>query len=65
MALIDDLGLRTISTHKEGKRILDLRGSVSTYKGTIPKINPWTLIVAQLAIWKIERMCKRVPKDNP
>jgi monoamine oxidase len=65
MALLDELGLRTIQTHNEGKRILDLRGAVSTYTGTIPKINPWTLIVAQLAIWKIERMCAAVPTDNP
>jgi len=64
-ALIDELGLQTTPTHSDGKRVLDLRGKVSTYKGTIPTINPWTLIVAQLSIWKIDRLCAKVPKDNP
>ncbi len=64
-ALIEELGLETTPTHSEGKRILDLRGRVSNYTGTIPKINPWTLVIAQLSIWKVDRLCKKVPKDNP
>jgi monoamine oxidase len=64
-ALIEELGLTTTPTHAEGRRILRLRGRISTYTGTIPMINPWTLVVAQLAIWKIDRLCKQVPKDNP
>lgn len=64
-ALIDELGLTTTPTYAVGKRILDLRGAISTYSGTIPRVNPWTLIVAQFGIWKIDRLCAQVPKDNP
>jgi monoamine oxidase len=64
-ALIEELGLETTPTHSDGKRVLDLRGKVSTYTGTIPKINPWTLIIAQLSIWKIDRLATKVPRDNP
>jgi len=64
-ALIEELGLQTTPTHSDGKRVLDLRGNVSTYTGTIPKINPWVLIVAQLSIWRIDRLCTQVPMDNP
>lgn len=63
--LVEELGLETTPTWSEGKRILDLRGAVSTYRGTIPKINPWTLIVAQVSIWRIDRLCATVPKDDP
>ncbi|MEZ4327861.1 MAG: FAD-dependent oxidoreductase [Polyangiales bacterium] len=64
-ALIDELGLSTTPTYSKGKRILDLRGAISTYSGMIPRVNPWTLIVAQVGIWKIDRLCAQVPKDNP
>ena len=64
-ALIEELGLETTPTHSDGKRVLDLRGKLSTYTGTIPKINPWTLIIAQLSIWKVDRLCAQVPIDNP
>ncbi|MCB9628218.1 MAG: flavin monoamine oxidase family protein [Sandaracinaceae bacterium] len=64
-ALIKELGLETTPTYAIGKRILDLRGRISTYSGMIPRVNPWTLIVAQIGIWKIDRLCAQVPKDNP
>ena len=64
-ALIEELGLHTTPTHSRGKRVLNLGDSRSTYRGTIPILNPWTLIVAQLSIWKIDRLCKKVPKDDP
>lgn len=63
--LIDELGLETTPTHSQGKRVLDLAGTRSTYRGTIPILNPWTLLIAQLSIWKIDRLCKQVPKDHP
>lgn len=64
-ALIRDLGLETIPTYAKGKRVLDLRGKISTYKGTIPRVNPLTLIAAQIGIWRIDRLSAQVPKDNP
>lgn len=64
-ALIEELGLETTPTHSQGKRVLDLQGRLSTYTGTIPRINPWVLLKAQLGIWKIEALCKQVPCDQP
>jgi monoamine oxidase len=64
-ALVEELGLRTEPMFEEGRKILDLRGRVSTYKGTIPHIAPWKLIRMQLGIWKIDRMCRTIPIDAP
>jgi len=64
-ALIEELGLETTPTYSTGKRLLRLGGRLSTYTGTIPKINPWVLLIAQLSIWRIDRLCKQVPTDNP
>ncbi len=64
-ALIAELGLRVRAQYHQGRKVLDLGGRVSTYTGTIPRVAPWKLIRLQLGIWKIERLCRRVPPEAP
>lgn len=59
-ALVEEFGLATAPTFHDGKKVFDLRGRVSTYTGTIPKAAPWTLVGAQLVLWKLDRLCRRV-----
>lgn len=65
MALVDELGLQTESTYHSGRKVLELDGEVSTYSGTIPRISVWKLVRMQLAIWRIEWLCRRVPVLAP
>lgn len=64
-ALIKELGLRTFPTFDTGKKILELRGHLSTYTGTIPWMAPWKLIQIQLAIWIIDAWAKGLDMALP
>ena len=41
--------------------MLVYRGRRSTFKGTIPKLSPHSLVDLQVAIWRLEAMRKQVP----
>jgi monoamine oxidase len=58
-ALARELGVQTEPQYLSGKNVLVYRGRRSTFKGTIPKIAPLALVEAQVAIWRLEAMCKR------
>ncbi len=64
-ALIRDLGLQTQSTWHQGRKLLDLEGRVSTYTSSIPRISIFKLLRMQLAIWRIEWLCRKVPLLTP
>lgn len=64
-ALVAEFGLETSPTFSTGRKVLDLRGRLSSYTGLIPRINPWSLIAMQLALWRIDRMCAQVPIEDP
>lgn len=55
----------TFDTYDTGKNILSWKKKISTYKGTIPKIDPISLIDLGIAIEKINRLCKQIPLDQP
>lgn len=64
-ALIEQLGLRTETTFHTGRKQLDLEGRRSSYTGSIPRISIWKLLTMQLAIWRIEWLCRKVPLPDP
>lgn len=64
-ALIQELGLRTMPTFSDGRKIIVLNDRLSTYTGTIPRINPFKLILSQISIWRIEALRKQVRIDAP
>ncbi len=63
--LAGELGLEIFPTYVDGKKYLDIDGSVSIYKGKIPRISPLSLIDIQRAMWKLQRLEKKVPCDRP
>ena len=65
LALIEELGLETHPTPSSGRQVLELGGRRRTYAGTIPKLDPWTLIKLHFGIHKIERALKAIPAESP
>lgn len=55
----------TFETYDEGKNILAWNNKISTYKGTIPKIDPISLVDLGLALNKINQKCKKIPIESP
>ncbi len=55
-ALVEEYGLDTFLTFHEGKKVLDVRGRLSTYKGSIPSMPPHQLLVLNHTISKIEKL---------
>ncbi len=64
-ALVKELGLSTFPTYDSGKKILEMRGRISTYSGTIPWMAPWKLLQMQLAIWAIDGLAKKLDPAEP
>jgi len=55
LALARELGVDTFPTYYEGRNLLELRGKLRSYKGTIPRLSP-------LALLDIERVRRRLRK---
>ena len=55
----------TFETYDEGKNILAWNNKISTYKGTIPNIDPISLVDLGLALNKINQKCKKIPIESP
>src|SRR4051812_40348573 len=64
-ALTKELGVGLFPTHHAGKKVLDLRGKISTYDGTIPRLPPWSLLDLERSIRTVDWLMKRVPVDAP
>ena len=62
-ALIKELGLRTFATYDQGRKVLEVRGGISTYTGTIPWMAPWKLIQIQAGIWRLDGLARGLTKD--
>lgn len=57
--------VKTFDTYDEGKNILYYNKKMTYYKGTIPKIDPLSLISLGLSLDKINKWCKKIPLDKP
>ncbi len=51
--------------YDSGKNIFDYKGSTSTYKGTIPKMNPIALVEIGIAMARLNKMCRQIPLKSP
>jgi monoamine oxidase len=65
LAMIAELGLETFPTYAEGRNIFERKGRTSTYKGTIPRANPFGLAQVGLAMARLNRMAKQVDPASP
>jgi monoamine oxidase len=63
--LVKRLGLRTFPTFDTGRKILEMRGKISTYSGTIPWMAPWKLVQMQVAIWTLDAWARRLDPAEP
>ncbi len=63
--LVAELGLTTEPMHEDGRKVLELRGRTSTFKGTIPRIAPWKLIALHLGLTRVDKLCRAVDPVAP
>jgi monoamine oxidase len=63
--LAAELGLETFATNVEGSNVIEWRGRLRRYPGTIPRINPLVLVDVLRAQRKLNRMAAQVPLDRP
>jgi monoamine oxidase len=66
MALASELGIETFPTHAEGKNLLlDERGKLKRYSGTIPMLGPLVMADYGRADLKLKRLIKRISPEAP
>jgi monoamine oxidase len=64
-ALVDELGLTVFPTPFGGEQVLDRRGQLQRYAGTIPKLSPIGLLRTHTAIRRLEKLAQTVPPGSP
>ena len=64
-ALAREAGVETFPTYDEGANVIEWRGRLRRYSGTIPRINPAVLADVLRAQRKLNRMAIEVPLDRP
>jgi monoamine oxidase len=65
LALAGELGIETFPTYHEGRNLLELRGKLRRYRGTIPRLAPHVLLDIDRARRRLRRAARRVPADAP
>ncbi|WP_390893482.1 flavin monoamine oxidase family protein [Mycobacterium deserti] len=65
VALAKELGCATERTHTRGKNLIRWRGRTRSYRSTIPKLSILELVDVSRIQWRFERVCRRVPVNEP
>ena len=65
LELMRELGLDSFPTYHQGEHVIEYRGELERYTGTIPKMAKHVLADFGQAQWKLDRMAKKVPADAP
>jgi monoamine oxidase len=65
LALANELGCETVRTHSRGKNLIRWHGRVRSYRSTIPKLSIIELLDVSRIQWRFERVCRRVPVNEP
>jgi monoamine oxidase len=65
LALARELGIETFPTYYEGRNLLQLRGKLRTYKGTIPRLPPHVLLDIELLRRRLRKLAEGVPAEQP
>lgn len=63
--IASELGVETHATYCEGNTIFHWNGRQSTYKGLVPKTNPFALVDFGQAQLRLDRLAKTVDLDAP
>ncbi len=64
-ALARELGVETFPTYDVGDSVIEYRGRLRRYEGTIPRINPVVLLDVEQAQRRLNRLATRVPLEAP
>jgi monoamine oxidase len=64
-ALAAELGVETFPTHGHGHNLIEYRGSLRRYTGSIPRINPVVLLDVERAQRRLNRLARSVPLNAP
>lgn len=65
LALARELEVDTFPTYDDGEKLLEWRGRVRRYRGTIPRLNPLVLADVAQAQLRTDRMARTVPLEAP
>lgn len=65
LALIEELGLSTFSTHTDGKSVYLRNGKRRLYDGVVPPLNPLVMLDYAQLQFRLERMARSVPRAAP
>jgi monoamine oxidase len=65
LELMRELGLESFPTYSQGQHVVEYRGELDRYTGTIPKLSKRLLADFGQAQWKLDRMARKVPADAP
>jgi monoamine oxidase len=63
--LAAEVGVETFPTHDKGANVIEWRGSLRRYSGTIPRINPLVLLDVLRVQRRLNRMAAQVPLERP
>jgi monoamine oxidase len=64
-ALAHELGVETFPTHVAGENLIQWRGALRRYRGTIPRVSPAALLDVERAQRALNRMAREVPLHRP
>src|SRR3954470_9996775 len=64
-ALARETGVDTFPTHSAGENLIEFRGELKRYKGTIPRINAAVLADVGQAQAKLDRLARKVDVEAP
>ena len=65
LELMRELGLDSFPTYSKGEHVIEYKGELKRYTGTIPKLGARVLADFGQAQWKLDRMARKVPADAP
>jgi monoamine oxidase len=63
--LAAELGIETFPTYIDGENVLELGGKLRRYSGTIPRLNPVSLLEIELARRRLDALGRRIPLEAP
>ena len=64
-ALAAELGVATFATHTSGDNVLEHRGRLRRYSGTIPKLPPAALVDVELVRRRLGRLVRQIDPRRP
>ena len=65
LELAEELGVETFPMHVAGENVIEWRGRLKRYRGTIPKLSPLVLLDVQRAMTRLNRAARRVSLEEP